>query len=702
MIHPSLWNATVVVLLLLLASSSAWAFSPAAMLRKNLASVDPKTASMTPMQPLTSSNAIQRRLRATPSTTALFGKLWERMELEEDEEYFWYILNCVAGLEMDLLAQCRENCSDMDDVIKFVVPTEKKTRSHGKNRLVTETKVKFPGYVFANLRLCEKTYEAIQELDFCRSWMGTVNLKGHKKLPPAPVALNELEIEKFGLEDVVEEEEEEEEEEFNAEGDMEIILDSEEAEKRQTAKERAIEEEVTRIYGVLRVGDMVKVTAPGKFFGEDGIVKRLKEGKIFVRFYTYGSVYDHWLQPEDVRKMSEAEALNGLGGPAQPITQRDFEDPQRSPREYDSDARNRVGRNSPGTNRFMRQRRQDNVERKFGSDMDAAESRRNNDNWDWYKSQQQDDKNNKDSYHDDDGRSFRAGNQRDSRWDRAPRDGQVQGLSSRRQQRRNHPQRNREANANVERALDGAGDWSSFVSPASAPNSKSGDSDDFFDSLMNDLSNDMESGGGRSSSSRSNRDDREQQTSAFDDSDFFASLASEISDPEPVAPPAHTKSKPFESDTVVNSNDDDFFASLPDTLDSMGDDSTYDEDVFSAALEQDVQDFLSGDPESFESESDFFDYLEQEDMMPPTPQAATSSVVDHLNDHDDEDTSADTDTAPMPPAPPKRSPPSSAVPASGGSDLSSLTVPTLKQLLKEKGLKVSGKKAELIERLQEC
>eukprot|EP00984_Skeletonema_dohrnii_P019969 scaffold9657_cov94-Skeletonema_dohrnii-CCMP3373.AAC.1 len=32
-------------------------------------------------------------------------------------------------------------------------------------------------------------------------------------------------------------------------------------------------------------------------------------------------------------------------------------------------------------------------------------------------------------------------------------------------------------------------------------------------------------------------------------------------------------------------------------------------------------------------------------------------------------------------------------------DLSSMTVPELKELLKEKGLKVSGKKAELIERL---
>ena len=49
---------------------------------------------------------------------------------------------------------------------------------------------------------------SILELDLCRSWMGTVNQKGYKKLPPAPVALNELEIENFGLEDLESEEEE--------------------------------------------------------------------------------------------------------------------------------------------------------------------------------------------------------------------------------------------------------------------------------------------------------------------------------------------------------------------------------------------------------------------------------------------------------------------------------------------------------------
>ena len=99
---------------------------------------------------------------ATTTTTRLYNKLWDRLQVEEDEEPHWYLVNCVAGLEMDLLRQCREVCRDLTDAYKFVVPTEIKTRSHGANRMVTETKVKYQGYVFAKLRLCPDVYEAIQ------------------------------------------------------------------------------------------------------------------------------------------------------------------------------------------------------------------------------------------------------------------------------------------------------------------------------------------------------------------------------------------------------------------------------------------------------------------------------------------------------------------------------------------------------------
>ena len=140
---------------------------------------------------------------------------------------------------MDLLKQCRESCADLPDAIKFVVPTERKTRSHGANRMVTETKTKYQGYVFAKLRLCPEVYETIQNLDLCRSWMGTVNHIGHQKLPPAPVALNELEVENFGLEECPDTDEEDEElgaELGGEQAEGDVILDSEANDEKMDPK----------------------------------------------------------------------------------------------------------------------------------------------------------------------------------------------------------------------------------------------------------------------------------------------------------------------------------------------------------------------------------------------------------------------------------------------------------------------------------
>lgn len=92
------------------------------------------------------------------------------MEIEEDEEPMWYLINCVAGLELDLLRQCLQVTEDMDDVLKIVVPMQRSTRSHGAKRMVTDVKVKYQGYVFAKLRLTEQTYLAIQGM-YSTDWV---------------------------------------------------------------------------------------------------------------------------------------------------------------------------------------------------------------------------------------------------------------------------------------------------------------------------------------------------------------------------------------------------------------------------------------------------------------------------------------------------------------------------------------------------
>jgi hypothetical protein len=119
-----------------------------------------------PSNGLIQNNPLLNRAIRTPTharpPTSLLAKLWQRMEIEDDDEPMWYLLNSVAGSEIDLLRQCMQLAENMEDIEKLVVPTVTSTRSHGPNRMVTDTKVTYQGYVFAKLRLCEETYEAIQ------------------------------------------------------------------------------------------------------------------------------------------------------------------------------------------------------------------------------------------------------------------------------------------------------------------------------------------------------------------------------------------------------------------------------------------------------------------------------------------------------------------------------------------------------------
>ena len=602
-----------------------------------------------------STSLLHRRTSQPTSTTTVFAKLWDRLQIEEDPEPFWYVLNCVATQEIDLLRQCRESCADLEDVVKFVVPTEKKTRSHGANKMVTQTKVKYQGYVFGKLRLCPEVYETIQSLDLCRSWMGTVNHKGHKKLPPAPVALNEDEIEKFGLEDL--EDEEDEEEQINSD----VIVDIEDDEDFQ----KKIDQDAVKLYLGFKVEDMVKVTAPGKFYDEDGIVRRLKDGKIFVRFYTYGSMYEEWLKPKDLRKLSGEEILRGLSGPSQPITQEEFDGP-RDRYDYEGsrpgDLRRSLTRNLKGGN--TRNRRQDRVARSYNDNdlfgRSDEERRREERNWNWYQDKQQS-RGRKGDFRDGGSRSFRSGSgDRDD--DRALGDADAQwGRKPQRQARRENSRvaRNDADNRRNEAAIQGNDDWSAFVSSSTesgATKGKKSDDDDFFASLMSDLSTDLTPSTKGSSSSSSDSDG----------DDFFASLLNDLGENVPTSPAPSPKRK----DSSPSFDDEDFFASLEAELGSA-----VTKDVAASTKDDRVSD-SSSDPGL---DDDFFANLESE--LSPLLEKSTFSEEKPVSE------------------PAKKQKPSGG--SSSSADLSGCTIPELKSMLKDRGLKVSGKKAELIERLQE-
>ena len=290
-------------------------------------------------------------------------------------------------------------------------------------------------------------------------------------MPPAPVALNEDEIESFGLEDLEAEEPEE------PEVEEDVIVDTAEADEEAAE----MEETVQKVYLGFRVGDMVKVTAKNKFFDEDAIVRRLKDNKLFLRFYTYGSMYEEWMDPGDVRKLSEVEAAKGLSGPQQPITQRDFEDPnQNSMLGYDGrgpSRRNLVSNEG-------RNRRQDRIANKFKGESEY-DRRRNEENWDWYKENERQQGGGR-GYQDGDvelrGSDYGNNNRRDTTWAQGDVDSQW-GRTSQRQNRRQKRERRQNQDGD---------DWSAFVSSSSPTPPSKEETDDLFASLMTDLSNDLE------------------------------------------------------------------------------------------------------------------------------------------------------------------------------------------------------------------
>lgn len=188
---------------------------------------------------------------------------------------------------------------------KFVVPTERHLRSHGDKKKVVDVKVRYPGYVFCKIRLCEDVYETLQELEYARSWMGTVNRKGHKKLPPAPMPLGPEEVMKFkGLEE-----------------EQEVFEDMFGGDYTGRADHGA---DLLTQYAGYDVGQMVKILK-GRFEGEDGTVRRLKNGQLMVRMFTYGQTYDEWFDPDAIRPLTDLEVMKGFSGPTTPINQDQFD-----------------------------------------------------------------------------------------------------------------------------------------------------------------------------------------------------------------------------------------------------------------------------------------------------------------------------------------------------------------------------------------
>ena len=117
-------------------------------------------------------------------------------------------------------------------------------------------------------------------------------------------------------------------------------------------------------------------------------------------------MYEDWLDPSTVRKLSNLEIIKGLSGPVEPITQQDFDQSTRTNRgrdgrgrggsNYDRDLRQSLMDSMRGASRGGgggRNRRQDRTANRYsqrgGGYGYDSESARNERNWNWYQDQQQ-------------------------------------------------------------------------------------------------------------------------------------------------------------------------------------------------------------------------------------------------------------------------------------------------------------------------
>lgn len=623
------------------------------------------------------------------TSTSLNGKLWDKLQILPDtmeDEPGWYVMNCVAGSELDLLAQAKHVTRDIssDLIEKLSVPTERKLRSHGKSQKVVEVKVMYPGYCFVKMRCCAETYEPLQELPLCRSWMaGTVNQKGYKKLPPAPICLSDEEVSKFrGLEEATSAMYDKFGEDYTGRGDS--------------------GEDLLAQYEGYEVDGMVKVLS-GNFKGEDGIVKRLKDGQIMVRLFTYGNINDQWFDTSEIRPMTDAEAMKGLSGPPAPVTQDDFDvsigkKPNRREggRTMRGDLYNSVGGGEGGRNR-----RQDRVARGergskdlFGrSDQEAAQEEQN---WRSFREEKRAEQQQR--------RGDQWGIKERSSWDAGDSAATFDDDGKWKSGRELRREKNRREAQTVSDAVSGDGDWDLFSSDAQT-GSGSGEEDDFFNSLMTELSDNLDSpstspaSNAEQSSSVTNKDES-------DHDDFFASLMSELSDSmdsDESSSDSVTESQSFNKPTgTKTSGEDDFFASLEADLSQsleIGDvtkassvDSGDSDDDFFASLESELNESLDNTKkDDFDTNEDSF-FSDLESQLSESSSENDENEIFASLENDGSSRESEITQIPMKTADTTKG---------GAKDLDSLKVPDLKKLLKERGLKVSGKKSELIQRLQE-
>ena len=262
----------------------------------------------------------RRRIRVASKEGVVvhMGKVWDRLELSSDEseelskKKEWYIITCIPGGEKDCQSQCREATKNfkIDTIEAFEIPTREEVSSKGNSILANTKKIMYPGYVFAKLKLTPPVYETLMGLSSVRGFMGSSirhqTKRSYKLKPSVPTPITEEEAVNYGL--------------FSLSKEQQSVANSN-ATKQESQPDHQ--------FSHLSIGGMVKILN-GKHKHEDGIVKKIKDGQVNVRLYAYGSIFDEWFDPSNLKTLTEEQVQQTLLKakaneiPSEPITQQQF------------------------------------------------------------------------------------------------------------------------------------------------------------------------------------------------------------------------------------------------------------------------------------------------------------------------------------------------------------------------------------------
>jgi len=207
-------------------------------------------------------------------------------ELWNDDDFNWYILQTQNSFEdwcVKTIWQKLENMELQDQVEEMVVPKQKVAKMTGKSTKIID-KALYPTYVYIKMKMSEELWDALvhtpRVVNFVGYDQGVLNRGGTgytgKRGVVIPAQLSEREV--AGL-------------------------------QKNLERYAQMEEELQAV-AELELGDIVQIQNNGDLFdNEIGAVRAIKDNEIIVRISNYGRPIEYPCAANEVRKLSDQEII---------------------------------------------------------------------------------------------------------------------------------------------------------------------------------------------------------------------------------------------------------------------------------------------------------------------------------------------------------------------------------------------------------